>query len=393
MQLIAFLLVVVLTFILRRRYPDHYLSIGRVSLSNLTLYDVKYSGTLWHGTYAFTYTSKQITVQLNWPFSAPHKWMTFTSKATYYTSSTANISTASIVAVFWFFPLLYKQTAGPWTDVEIEDLRIRVRKGGETPYFIQRLRENVVGAVLQGDIYRVDDFKTSVRFSGLSEADVEEKAPEDSEDADEDPYSGILNAEVKTADGEVDGDGRTCTDSLTGENGDLKTVQSESKDHMVQSFLPASEDELCISALARQLHLNNLEGRIYSFDQVDAQFRRNWTADRGSFVLIAKESRWVRIHWTYERDKVKPWYFQIFTSVVQFPYNLVHVFNYPMTTVNLYVSRVDVHFDEFKIRDAELLIQAISIVREKMYNAGLQWQDFLVDGIAKMIVGGSLEPR
>ena len=35
---------------------------------------------------------------------------------------------------------------------------------------------------------------------------------------------------------------------------------------------------------------------------VDAQLRRNWTANRGTFVMIAKESRWVKVPWKYEMD-------------------------------------------------------------------------------------------
>jgi len=254
-----------------------------------------------------------------------------------------------------------------------------------------------VGAVLEGEIYRMDDFKTSVRFSGMSEADVEEKAPDGSaaEAADGDVYSGVQDGEVKTEDVGCDDDGPpgTCVDSLTGQHEDSKIVQSGSKDFRAQSDHPADQDEMCISAYARQLHLNNFEGRAYSFGAVDAQFRRNWTADRGSFVLIAKESRWVRVHWTFEREKTKSWWFQVFSSILQFPYDLAHALHYPMTSINLYVSRVDAHFDDFRTRDAELVLQSISVIREKMFQADIQWQDVLVDGIAKMIVHGSLESR
>lgn len=40
---------------------------------------------------------------------------------------------------------------------------------------------------------------------------------------------------------------------------------------------------------------------------------------------------------------------QLVTSIVQFPFDVVHVVNYPMSTVNLYVPRTDVTFDEFRV--------------------------------------------
>ena len=36
-------------------------------------------------------------------------------------------------------------------------------------------------------------------------------------------------------------------------------------------------------------------------------------------------------------------------GILQFPYDVVHVLRHPMTSVNLYVSRVDVTFDDFRV--------------------------------------------
>lgn len=55
------------------------------------------------------------------------------------------------------------------------------------------------------------------------------------------------------------------------------------------------QDEVRISSYARGFMTNNKEGRMYTFEAIDAQLRRSWTENRGSFVMIAKESRWMRV--------------------------------------------------------------------------------------------------
>ena len=42
-------------------------------------------------------------------------------------------------------------------------------------------------------------------------------------------------------------------------------------------------------------------------------------------------------------------YRELFSAIAQFPYNLVHALHYPLTSANIYVHRVDIHFDEFRV--------------------------------------------
>ncbi|KAJ3548050.1 hypothetical protein NM688_g5339 [Phlebia brevispora] len=278
--------------------------------------------------------------------------MSFTAEGLLYTSETCHASAAKISVIFWFFPLLSRQTAGPWTNVEIEDCRLRIMRSNATPYWIKRLRQNLVGAVVAGEIFRVDDFKTSVRFQSMSDNTVGTK--ESCED-----------------DNEHDGEHST-----------------ESVAYGCPGSMPGDDtDELRLSASARGLQLHNLEGRIYSFGSVDAVLRRNWIVDRGTFAMVAEESRWIRVPWTYQTACTYPWWMQLASSVAHFPYDLVHVLNYPMTTVNLYIARIDITFDEFKIRDAELAMQAISLIRERMALKDIDWQDVFVDFLADVALG------
>ncbi|KAH8099802.1 hypothetical protein BXZ70DRAFT_941116 [Cristinia sonorae] len=359
MDLLYRLLLAVVSFFLPQKHLLHSLSTKRVSLRTLSIHELTCSGSSHDGTYPFTFTCSDIRLQFHWPDSTSRHWLKFTCTTPYYTSPTAQTSAASIVATCWFFPLLFRQTAGPWADVEIDDLRIRVRKSKETPYFIQGLRRNIVGAVLTGEIIRVDDFKTTVKLSGL----VRPVVDEDNDEA--------------------DGDDGGSKDLI------MSTVPSTHHSLHPEPFsMPSSfQDELRVSVYARQLHLHNHEGRVYTFGDVQSQFRRNWTERRGTLVLVSKECRWTRAHWSVlEKESVViGWWTQLVTSVVKFPSDIMLAINNPMTIANLYVSTSDVRFDEFRIRDAELLIQAITIAREKMYHAGVEWQDVLIDGLAGML--------
>ena len=62
-----------------------------------------------------------------------------------------------------------------------------------------------------------------------------------------------------------------------------------------------SADELRFNLVARALHIVDGTGRVYAFGAVDSQLRRDWTADRGSFALVAEDCRWVRVPFAFER--------------------------------------------------------------------------------------------
>ncbi|OBZ68475.1 hypothetical protein A0H81_11440 [Grifola frondosa] len=162
-------LLALVSYIFRRRLAGHLLSIQRISLGTLSLHGVEYSGTLYSNAYAFTFTTPMVTLRLQIPSSSEPLWLTLTVYSIFFTSTTCDISTAKLKVVLWFFPLLQRRTAGPWADVALEDLVIKVHSSTQTPYWIQKLRQNVVGAVLAGEILRVDDFWTSIRFANLSE--------------------------------------------------------------------------------------------------------------------------------------------------------------------------------------------------------------------------------
>lgn len=295
LQVLSVVVFAILSFFLRRRLAGHCLSIDRISPFSLALHNVQYKGKLYSGTYHFKLICSKAHIRLHWPTPILPHWLTFTADTIFYQSDTADISVENLFVTFWVFPQLFKQTAGPWTNVELDGLRIRVRQSQHTPYFIKRLRENLVGAIIGGVIFRLDDFGTTLQFCGLTERYSDQEGEGEA-------CRAIPDHQGKFSD--ADGNADDCIGTLDGEF-NMKPC------HRVKtplSCMNPDQDEVRVSAFARGVHLCNNEGRIYTFGAVDAQLRRNWTAQRGTFVMIAKESRWIRVHWNYQRERVIPWW-------------------------------------------------------------------------------------
>ncbi|RPD64549.1 hypothetical protein L227DRAFT_518868 [Lentinus tigrinus ALCF2SS1-6] len=314
-----------LSYVLNRPINGHKLSIGRFSLFGA--YDIKYKATVFSETYTFTFTAASLTWRFHLPSASNPRWCTLTCDSIFYNSTTGDISTASLETILWFFPVFFRQTAGPWANITIDGLRIRVHRSTETPYFIQRLRENLVGTFLTGEVLRADVFRTTFRFAGLSERPEEKPV------------------------------GKYCTKPLTAHD----------------------DDEMSFAVLARGLHINNREGRIYTFGRIDSQIRRDWVRDRGSLALVAEECRWVHVPFPFECVAPRSGFTSLLSSLFHFPIDLVRTFNYPVSSTNLYVTRLDVTFDCFRLRDAELLKQGFSLVQEKSITSGIDWSDVFLD--------------
>ncbi len=168
-----------------------------------------------------------------------------------YKSETCDVSASEICTIFWFFPVLFRQTVGPWTNAELHDIRIRIVRSDTTPYWIKRLRQNLVGAVVAGDIFTLDDFGTTARFSGLSEAGGEENVNAGKKDdrPSNMPNEGCYNEQLSREDG--------IADSSLGED-----FLEKQRDIKAIPFLRREQDEVRLSAFARGLHLHNHEGRV-----------------------------------------------------------------------------------------------------------------------------------
>ncbi|OSD01145.1 hypothetical protein PYCCODRAFT_1504552 [Trametes coccinea BRFM310] len=380
------------SYILNRPVRGHRLKIGHLSWS--AAFSIRYEATLYDKSYSFTFTSSS----LSWCFYLPRadnpRWLTVTLFDTIYTSSTGDISTTKLETVLWFFPVYFRFTAGPWADVTIDGLRIRVQKSTATPYWVQRLRENLVGTFLTGEFLRADVFRTSVRFAGLSEH--EEDKPKGytkpgSKLAPKEPIGTESEFEFESGYEQEDDDEPCgcCSPAVRRvSNGYTTYAHQEEADALARAdeyktrpLRPYDDDELRFSVLARRVHINNTEGRVYTFGAIDAQMRRNWVDDRGSFAMVAEECRWVKVHFPFERVAPRAWYTQLLSSLLHFPIDLIRTFNYPVSSLNLYVTRTDVTFESFRLRDAELFRQVVALAREKAITSRIDWSDVFFDAV------------
>lgn len=307
-QILALILVLAISYILRRTIGKHRLSIGHISLWDFALHNVRYQGTLYHDTYHARFSCARAYVRIHIPRRPNPRWLTFTVEEVLYASETCDVSIAQLSVAFWFFPLLFRQTAGPWTNVELQDFRIRVMRSNATPYWVKLLRKNVVGAVIAGEILRLDDFGTTVRFQSV--ARDKEDDMENATDGKEAEAEGVLDGTAPIAESDDDdGDGDCCrVRTCCGHSATLDPIFKKDRRLETAPFMSRDEDEVRLTVFARGLCLHNHEGRIYRFDSVDAQLRRNWTADRGTFVMVAEECRWVRIPWKYQMERVSSWW-------------------------------------------------------------------------------------
>lgn len=423
LQVIWTVVLVLTSYVLGRPLGGHALKIGRISPLLLTLHDVRYSGALYRRDYTYTFTATSLSVAFHLPRPSYPRWFTLSSHSLFYVSSTSDISVSTLDVTFWVFPYLARRTAGQWASVELDGFRIRVHKSNATPYWIQKLRQNVVTALLQGEIYRLDDFWTKVQFAGVSESFApgrsvrrrrkgghrpltascpsapghdcirsdepagQETSTRNQDEGDEYVSDSPSDAEESESDIGTDADDGSDIDCSCQNKRRLQIDEPGTAVH--RDAPPPSTntdtDELRISASARQLHLHNTEGRVYTFGVVDAQLRRDWDQDRGSFVLVVEEARWVKVHWLFQRTPT-PWWSQIVTSITQFPLDVAHVLRHPMSTVNIYATRTDITFDEFRIRDASLVVQALTILRAKTANMGINWADVLFDAVIHTFV-------
>lgn len=290
---LTLILAALLSLVFRRRIAVHKVSVDKATHSGI--HSIRYSSIL-PGDVRYELTISRISFHFHFPSKSRPSWLIINAEDILYKSDSCDLLVGAWLITCWFFPRLLRQTAGPWFNAEVDDVRIRIMRSNNIPHYVQLLRANVVEAVLTGEILRVDDFATTVRVDGLSESAVEQS--EDVKDTmpDGGPYSDHLNGK----DGSVQG-------SLTDSDGDMKAISNRRNRECAEPFHSKEQDEMRISVHAETVHINNRTGRYYSFGSIDAQHRRNWTANRGTFVLIVEEARWIKTPMSYEMVARASW--------------------------------------------------------------------------------------
>ncbi|KAG5638028.1 hypothetical protein H0H81_002229 [Sphagnurus paluster] len=284
----------------------------RVGLFSLSLYGVSYSDTA---------STSHIHIALHWA----RAFFTMTLYDCDYIDAEHQVSLSSLHVSLNFLP----RSPNTFISAAMHDFRIRIYTSARTPEWIQLLRDNLVGTVLNGAYLRLDDIKTKIIFS-------------------------TAMPESPSSDSDSDGEHEHKY------NHDVDPSAAESKRKFIDPASDSGSEDVeeaivTLSAAHWDIASYPARDRIYIFGAIDAQLRRAWdpAIDRGSLVLIVEDANWV--------------------PSASFPVP-AHLHSYPspnpsapsphlyrtrllralLPCLALHVPRLDVTFDHFRLQDAQL---------------------------------------
>ncbi|TRM61583.1 hypothetical protein BD626DRAFT_570783 [Schizophyllum amplum] len=215
-----------------------------------------------------------------------------------------HVSLARLVTTLWFLPAFFGPTPNTLASVELDDFRVRVYSSSRTPTWLARLRYNVVATVLRGEHIRVDNLKTHTK----------------------------LSTPTKEHDHEFGYEFRAPTVAQLGR---LETRTS---------------------FMARGWHMKNWQDRLYQFGAVDMLMRKGLDAEWSSLVLVASDCQYLN---TVNAARSRSWR-SLLRLTIMLP---VQLYDSPMSVLDLSITRMDILFDHFRIRDAEVLHQVDGLAK------------------------------
>lgn len=78
---------------------------------------------------------------------------------------------------------------------------------------------------------------------------------------------------------------------------------------------------------------------------------------------------------------------QMISAIVYFPSDLVKLYMDPSLSFDLYVPRADITFDNFRIRDAELLRQGFTLLQQRLSQKDSSITDVISDALVHAMFG------
>ncbi|KAL0951922.1 hypothetical protein HGRIS_008576 [Hohenbuehelia grisea] len=328
--LALFISVIIAIFVRILKVQIHF---GDIHLFPFTIDNLSFSqGT--NSNKRVYFSSNRVQVQFHIPRLHNPRWATFTASKCEYKDAGCHVSLAELRATCWVFPHLLRFTGGSLVSVDLDDFRLRVYTSRDTPGWVEALRRNLISTFLMGEYLRLDDLSTKVLFTTIAGAPSYDAPVE---------KPGYVRGE--------------------------------------------EQDEVRVSLAASNWHIRGWNSRMYLFGKLDAQLRRNWVEDRGSFVLIAEECRWMRVKLEGERRK-HSFIWQLLLAMFYFPSNIVGILRDPTSAIDIFSPRTDVTFDNFRLRDSELLkhLGTTIITTYDDHKREGTLRDFTIDFIADTII-------
>ncbi|KAI0042217.1 hypothetical protein FA95DRAFT_1564557 [Auriscalpium vulgare] len=322
-----------LSLLLRTTILSHHLTIARVSVHlrppSIALHNVQAvfpERSIYPST---TIKFVELRVTPHTPSRAAPKVLTVRLTSALHVSRLSTVSTTQLTAVILIFPVLARLSAGPPVQVTLDGFRLRVFSSTATPYLVQRLREALVSTVLFGEVLRFDDLAADVRF-GLDYAALDG------------PGADKLGAPAQDEDG--------------------AETEPEEEQQPGAGEAP-EEDDLLVVASTANLQMHDRKGRIYAFTHVCACMRRSWggfVCARGAYEMEAEGCRWQRFPPVVLGEaglKELSMWRCIARLPLTLPVDVYTLVTDPMRFIDLVVPRAQIQFDDFRMRDAELVRQ------------------------------------
>lgn len=238
-------------------------SVLALTLSRPFGHSLRFSGIGLLSIHGLRYTNHKADVAISistlkftfhFPRPANPRWGTFTANNYEQKDTGCHFSLRQVEVTLWFFPVLFRFSQGPLLDVTLDDFKLRVWTSSNTPSWVQRMRRNLVSAILEGEILRCDNFGTSVGMSSMT-------------------ATGVLDGQDSSA-----------------------PPQKPGVEH------PETQDDIRVTAHVDGCDIINWQKRIYSLGVITVQLRRSWVDNRGSYVMIAEECKWTKVHSVDRRD-------------------------------------------------------------------------------------------
>jgi len=242
--LIALVLTTLFSF---TRYFHRVFKLSRLSFKKIEGFS--YTTTKWFVAIA------NIKFGYHWPSREAPYVLSITIEQYEYQDEVVHISVGNAVVKIWLFPAYFGITAGPWIETKAKDFVMQITSSKHSPWFVDIIRRNIIHSVVNGDTIRLNSMNMKTVFGQLGVPDVEHTV-------DDVAKIGLRHGEI---------------------NDELRVTISTSQWHV---YAPWS-------------------GRIYSYDNLQAELKKNWTEKRGSLVLIAKECRWTKVRDFEQQDRLR----------------------------------------------------------------------------------------
>jgi hypothetical protein len=252
-------------------------------------------------------------VRFQLPLPSDPRWCTITLDRLTFEAPDCKGSATNTTFTLLLFPHAFGFSAGPWIRFSTDDAAFTVNSSQHIPDLIVPVRNNIVATLLTGEIIRCEYFRTKVRFAPVGSA--------------------------------------------------LTTHAAERSDEAA----PLGQDEMAVQMSFRGYHVANWQERIYTFGAAEWVLRKSWIAQRGALWLSVEDARWTQLPAAWQRMGGPVWPpSQILFSLLQLPYGVATFFRDPSMHVDVHLKRLNVAFDDFRLRDAEVLRQAAVVAQQRL---------------------------